>query len=409
MGKAKGRSIWWRIHAWVGLKLSLLLTAILATGTFATISTELDWLVTPAMHVTPISAPSASWGQLAMAAQNALPDAKIRSIVAPSGSRFAAEAWVERPDGELMRIWLNPYDAKVQGIGPWTNIKVMLCEIHRRLLLPNVIGIRLVSAFSLLLAAMLVTGLVSYRRFWRGFFKWPKRRRGDNRQLLGDVHRLLGLWSLWFVALVATTGCWYLIESLGADAPPAAFTGEATGQMQGFSQLDAQVAAVKAHNPLLEIHEIRPPARTGAPVAIMGQASAFLVRDRANAVWVDPASNRVLDSIRGEDLSVHQRISEMADPLHFGTWGGLSTKLLWFCLGLMLTGLSVTGIMVSSLRLHRQAGVGKPGDASGLSRAWLLGMGPWAYPALAVLSFIGVLVIGYVVGLAPWAALEWAL
>lgn len=409
MGKAKGRPIWWRIHAWAGLKLSLLLTAILATGTFATISTELDWLVTPAMRVTPIAAPHASWGQLATAAQAALPEAKIRSIVAPTGSRFAAEAWVEQPDGELMRIWLNPYDARVQGIGPWTNIKVMLCEIHRRLLLPNVIGIRLVSAFSFLLTAMLVTGLVSYRRFWRGFFKWPKRRRGDNRQLLGDVHRLLGLWSLWFVALVTATGFWYFIESVGADAPAAVFTGKPAGQMAGFSQLDAQVAAARAHDPLLEIREIRPPARAGAPVAIMGQGEAILVRDRANTVWIDPENNRVLDSIRGEDLSVHQRISEMADPLHFGTWGGLSTKLLWFCFGLMLTGISVTGITVSSLRLHREAGIGNHGSAPGLGKIWLQGMGPWAYPALAILSFIGVLVIGYLVGLAPSAAMEWSL
>jgi uncharacterized iron-regulated membrane protein len=187
------------------------------------------------------------------------------------------------------------------------------------------------------------------------------------------------------------------------------FTGKPAGEMAGFSQLDAQVAAARTHDPLLEIREIRPPARPGAPVAIMGQAEAILVRDRANTVWVDPESNRVLDSIRGEDLSVHQRISEMADPLHFGTWGGLSTKLLWFCFGLMLTGLSVTGIVVSSLRLHREAGIGNHDSAPAVSRIWLQGMGPWAYPALAILSFIGGLVIGYLVGLAPSAAMEWSL
>lgn len=402
MTKAKGRSIWWRIHAWAGLKLSLLLAVILATGTLATISTELDWLVTPAMRVTPISAPRASWGQLAMAAQSALPDSQIRSIVAPTNNWFAAEAWVEQPNGELMRIWLNPYDAQVQGIGPWTNIKVLLCEIHRRVLLPNVIGIRLVSAFSVLLFALLVTGLVSYKRFWRGFFKWPKRRRGNNRQFLGDIHRLLGLWSLWFVALIAITGFWYLIESVGADAPPAAFAGKASGEVEDFSRLDAQVAAAKAHNPALDIREIRPPARAGAPVAIMGQAEAILVRDRANSIWVDPSGNHVLGSVRGEDLSVHQRISEMADPLHFGTWGGLPTKLLWFLFGAMLIGLAVTGILVFSLRLHREPG-------KGLLQIWLRGMGPWAYPAWSVLLLTSALVMGYLIGVAPYAAMDWML
>lgn len=46
----KQRSLWWRVHAWAGLKLSLLLTVILLTGTLATISNEIDWLVRPAMR-----------------------------------------------------------------------------------------------------------------------------------------------------------------------------------------------------------------------------------------------------------------------------------------------------------------------------------------------------------------------
>lgn len=33
-------------------------------------------------------------------------------------------------------------------------------------------------------------------------------------------------------------------------------------------------------------------------------------------------SGRVVDVRRGEELSLHLRISEAADPLHFGTLGG---------------------------------------------------------------------------------------
>lgn len=39
-------------------------------------------------------------------------------------------------------------------------------------------------------------------------------------------------------------------------------------------------------------------------------------------------SRAAVDVVRGEELSLHQRISEAADPLLFGTWGGLSAKIV---------------------------------------------------------------------------------
>jgi uncharacterized iron-regulated membrane protein len=105
------------------------------------------------------------------------------------------------------------------------------------------------------------------------------------------------------------------------------------------------------------------------------------VRDRSNAVWLDPDTDDVLIVAKGEDLSLHQRISEMADPLHFGTFGGLITKIVWFLFGALLTGLSVTGVMIYSLRLKAAEG-DKP--RSGMGKAWR-GMGVWAYPAVGLI------------------------
>jgi uncharacterized iron-regulated membrane protein len=53
-----------------------------------------------------------------------------------------------------------------------------------------------------------------------------------------------------------------------------------------------------------------------------GQAHAWLVRDRANAVGFDLRDGRLLDRRDGRDMNLHQRIAEMADPLHFGSFGG---------------------------------------------------------------------------------------
>ena len=94
------------------------------------------------------------------------------------------------------------------GVGFWT-----VKDSSPHALLPVKYGVPLVAALSLPLLITLTSSLFIYKRWWRGFFSWP---RGDRpRRLWGDLHRLLGVWSLWFIALIAATGGWYLVESLG--------------------------------------------------------------------------------------------------------------------------------------------------------------------------------------------------
>jgi uncharacterized iron-regulated membrane protein len=125
-----------------------------------------------------------------------------------------------------------------------------------------------------------------------------------------------------------------------------------------------------------------PDAENGAFV-FQGDKSAILVRPRANAVWTAAASGAVRLVADGRDLSVHQRISEMADPLHFGTFGGYWSKFIWFLFGALLTALAVSGVALYGMRLLRTERRAAS-TASVFARAWA-GMGPWRWPALALI------------------------
>lgn len=388
--RPKPRSIWWRVHSWAGLKLSIFLTFVLATGTLAVFAHEIDWLVTPAMRVTPQDRPPASWGAIAQAAARAEPHGRLQTLYAPIDPWFAAEAWVDMGKGAPRRVYVDPWDARVTGTHGWANVHRFLRQVHRHLMLPTRIGIPIVSSLALLLLASLVTGIVTYKKWWRGFLRLP--RGGGTRRVSGDLHRLAGLWSLWFVALISLTGIWYLAETLGAHAPvPNLPKVTAAADPPTGAALDRLVTAARAARPSLSIREIRFTQDNG--VTFLGQDQAWLVRDRANGVAIDPRTARVTASLDGRDLSVHQRVSEMADPLHFGTLGGLPTKIVWFVFGLLLTGLSVTGVIIYAKRLEKADRLQR-----GATRIAWAGMGGWAYVATALVLMALVLTPGAIGG-----------
>ena len=387
--RKKGRSVWWIVHSWLGLKLSIFLSFILLTGTLAVFAHEIDWLVTPAMRVTPRDAPQASWGKLAQAAARSDPTARLQALYAPIDPWFAAEAWMDHGQGAPSRVYIDPWTARVTGTHGWANVHRFLRQVHRHLMLPTKIGIPIVSSLALLLATSLVTGIVTYKKWWRGFLRRP--RGGDPRRLTGDLHRLAGLWSLWFVALIAVTGVWYLVETLGGSAAVPELPKVATSAPSTGAALDRIVALVQRERPTLKIREIRFTEDNG--VILLGQDQAWLVRDRANGVAVDPSTGRVTMSLDNRDLNVHQRISEMADPLHFGTLGGLTTKIVWFVFGALLTALAVTGAIIYTLRLTREGRATR----RKLKVAWA-GMGTWAYICTALLLLALALTPGAIAG-----------
>lgn len=388
----KPRSLWWRVHSWAGLKLSIFMTFILATGTIAVFAHELDWLVTPAMRVHVQERSTASWGALAEAAAAAEPSGRLQILYAPIDPWFAAEAWVEVGKGSPRRVYLDPWTARVTGTHGWANVHRFLRQVHRHLMLPTRIGIPIVSSLALLLLASLATGIITYKKWWRGFLRMP--RRGDTRRITGDLHRLAGLWSLWFVALISVTGFWYLVETLGGNAVvpklPEITQGASTRPPTGDA-LDHLVRIGQQARPTLDIREVRFTRENG--VILLGQDQAWLVRDRANGLVLDPNSGAILAELDGRDLSVHQRISEMADPLHFGTFGGLATKAIWFIFGLMMTGLSVTGTIIYAKRVQKA----DRAEASATSLAWS-GMGLWAYVAVALIITALILTPGAIAG-----------
>jgi len=311
--------------------------------------------VTPPARVDP-GTERVRWSTIKESVRQAYPDARIASLHAPLYRRSAAEVVIERPRQSRVRVYVDPYTARVLDAQSYLDVQRFLRSFHRRLFLPNPVGIYVVSLFAVTLLVSLVAALSFYKRWWRRFLDFrPKR----GRALFSELHKAAGLWSLWFVVVMVVTGIWYGLEATGVPdvllAPdrPAVAAEPATGPPLPFESLMRRVERTR---PALDIRTLYPPGSFYGDdrLRVHGQGDDLLVRDRVNHVTV-ATDGRVLADATAADLTPYERWVHTADPLHFGDFAGLISKLIWFVFGLALSGLILTGTYLHARRLAHDA------------------------------------------------------
>lgn len=87
---------------------------------------------------------------------------------------------------------------------------------------------------------------------------------------------------------------------------------------------------------------------------MQGDNNDLLVRLRANKVYLNPVTGAVLGVQKAENLSALARIKDTADPLHFGNFAGLGSKLIWGLFGFTMTFICGAGLYMNWLRIKRK-------------------------------------------------------
>jgi len=355
------------LHGWLGLNLGLPLFVICLSGTFAVMSPEIDWLINPAMRVTPpqdIDAETLSWGTLVDRIEAKYPAAIVSLIYAGPDRRSAYRASVTFGPGDLRHVYIDPYTGNVRGQGMLFNVKSFFRIFHKQFYIlrgdywPH--GRIFVCVFSIVLLLSAVTGLMFYKQWWRAL--WTLRLNRSRRVFWSDLHRMIGVWSLLLAILFAVTGLWYLTAQVledfdlkehvsFAEFDPAELAGRPPNIQP--VPLDQMVDNAQAAYPGLEITGLFLNRRRGSGLTVVGNGPAVLTGDTTDQVHVHPYTGEVLRLIRADELSAGPRLVAAVDPLHFGRFGGLVTKIIWTLAGLALSVGILVGVYIWWLRVTR--------------------------------------------------------
>lgn len=366
MAKISNR-FWFMLHGWVSLPIWLLFCFICLTGTIAVLSHEITWLTNPASRaLNPNDLPARPISELMTIVEQTYPNAAVTSAMTfePYMVNVVMFSDTDKP---FAMAYINQYTGDIQQVNEGMTFIGFMRSLHGWLLFPwhgsYSLGYYLVCSMALLMLASLVTGLIVYKRFWRSFFAPKLRLTQGKKTLLADLHKLSGVWSMWFIAIMSATGLWYLTQAIfwhaDIDIEPHAplvaaaqlplITAESSEPKPKLSFAQALTLA-QTHFPDFTPSYVMKPEHNRDMYHLSGSGDHIFYDQYAYSLSINPWTGAVVKASSPETMTGLQTIMHIADPLHYGTLGGIWTKILWFVFGLILSGMAITGFMMWGLR-----------------------------------------------------------
>ncbi len=359
MHSQRQRQVFFSLHRYLGLAIGLLLAFIGITGSLLVFEPEIDhWLTDRQFGQVIPQAQRLAPEQLITAAKVAYPNLKPVSLYFPDQPEqpFKLRMKSSQPNPKVYldgnyEVFLNSYSGKVLGdrIERFNYYRLLL-NLHYRLFAEDV-GIVIAGIAGFLLMVLSFSGLVlwpGWRKLITGFkIKWN----ANPKRLNFDLHKVIGVTTVVFLVLTAFTGvCWNFYEF----SQPAIYALTAT------PTLPDPVSKPIAGKPPLKLSDLLANAEAAFPEGQMttinlptkpeDSFSAYLKLgnglDYGNVVYLDQFSGQVIRIDDERKAKLGDRILNAFVPLHFGTFGGISTRILYVFVGLAPAVLLVTGFVM---------------------------------------------------------------
>lgn len=355
MKSLKIRNVVFSIHRYIGLLVGLILVIIGLTGSLLVFEHEIDdWGIQQRFGYVIPQEQTLSAGTLVKIVSTAYadyPDWKVGQVQMTSGSEFYTVR-LNRPDKTQWEVFINPYNGKIMGDRQHdTALFSRVLSLHYQLLAGD-IGIKIVGVAALFLCLLSITGIMlwpGWRSFVQGFkIKWnahPKR-------VNFDIHKVAGIVTAGFLGAIAFTGfCWNFYDQTQPLIYAATFTPKPPEvqsiviQGQPPLGLDELIARSNQAIPDAVNTYISLPSSAESTVDIYKKLAGE-TEDFRSLVKLDQYSGKILHFKDSRTSQLGDRILDSFIPIHYGTFGGLPTRILYVFVGLSPTTFMVTGFIM---------------------------------------------------------------
>ena len=343
---------WYLVHKWTSLICTLFLLVLCITGLPLIFHDEID---------AAMGAPSPA----AKAPVGAKPD--LDRLVAEALQRHPGEvatflAWdldeptvtvITAPSFRSAERHTEAFDARtgapLAANPSYQTASSFLLKLHETMFL-GLPGELFLGGMGLLLVAALISGVVVYIPFMRKLkFATVRRGRGARVRWL-DLHNMIGMVTLAWLAVVGVTG---VINTLTA---PAAAIWQGTELVRmvkpyrdlpkpvRFASLNLIAKNARKASPGMSIGSIAFP---GSPFAsprhftVFMRGSTPITRRLIAPTLVDGETARVIDA---REMPLYVKTLFLSQPLHFGDYAGMPLKILWALLDLAVIAVLGSGV-----------------------------------------------------------------
>ena len=333
----------------------------------ATLSHEMDWLFISEIRAKP-QKEFASRNTILANLKKQYPKGQV-SYWMRTEEPYLCDIIYMKDKGRKTYVFANPYTGEIQGHANLT-FQRFFRDLHYFLFMPFYqFGYLIVLSFAFLLLISFLTALFFYKKWWRKLFVLETKK--GPLVFFRSLHRLVGLWSIPFTILFSITGIWYFVErtnianvrtKVNPKLPKLENTLAHTDSINLTYDIDYDKVAEVAQKaiPYFRAEDMNIPGDYDSPVYVRGNSDVPLVRQRANRVYVNPYNYEVVGIQNAKTISNTMWVNDIADPLHFGYWGGLTTKFIWFLMGLGISSLVLSGIWITLKRRAIQRKRHKP-------------------------------------------------
>jgi uncharacterized iron-regulated membrane protein len=344
------------LHLYSGLIVGLLIFVVSLTGSIVVYKPEIErTLIRQISHVPPGSHPM-SFQLLYDQVRASQPKSyKIINAYLYPRSDLAWSFRVQGPKGDgRVQVYIDQYRGTILGEDHFKGKATeWIYDLHVNLL-SGKIGLLINGIGALVLTLLCLTGLVIWwpgRKRWQFGFRYEWRARWKRQNY--DLHKLAGAFSLALIAVIAVSGAYFAFPRM-IERPVEWVTGKPALRVPPRTQpvkapkpnLDMVLATAERAMPGGETSLFTFPGKAGQPYSLRKYMPGDWRRTGDNLVYLDQYTGAVLRVDYHANLPWGIRFVRDVAPLHYGTFAGDWSRVLWLIIGLMPPLLFVSGSLM---------------------------------------------------------------